>query len=633
MFQVNGFLISDNLDSATNGESRVEFSQQEQIALKLFLSSEGGFVDSSTLESEIWGERVVTDNSVRKLISGLRLKFCDKNTITNIRGKGYLLSFDKLSITQPKEKISQKSMYVMVIAVVITILLIILATSINILTSDNGRQVNISTQKVFESSDYIVDYATLDNVLYVTAQSNGTSKLYETRNRQNIILNSAEYTGAYRGIEIHESGKTVLHYVDEDGQCKIKVFEKPVHSQLDEIPCNRQNAFISFDWIDEDQFFVTFNISPSSSIKPYIYNLKSKQLIEPSKFDFTSKDGSRFIDSFIKAHGNGLFSLREDKFDQMSLMYFEGDKQKVIYEYRAKPYSFAITEADLIFVGNNNELLKADVDDVKKNDHFEVELLLPPQTTKIDDPLILENQLYFTLGNYSKVIIRSVSGSFKYSLENGIIDFTYSDGLLSILALTNAGYVIEQLKDNNVINTIYLESDMSFRRIAYFKGAIYIAGGSGVYKLIDNQPVQISDMKTSELASNSECMIAQSSTDVYLFNHNNSDFNKIATQSNRAFASEDGCYFVDKISGFIVNHSGEKLLKTTMNKLVFKHKDKFVHWYSDGNNSHIVDIETGKSIAETKGRILQKRVTSYKDEIIFLGHADIHTSIVKLSSF
>lgn len=629
IYRINGFLLAEKLDCAVRGEDNVSLSHQEQDALRLFLASEDGFVDTQKLEAEVWGEKVVTDNSLRKLISSLRLKFDDKDSFKNVRGKGYQLTFEVVerpTVENTYHRFPKFSFIVLVAACLIILLVIFRSLS----SIDKIKPLpKISTQNVFESSDYILDYAIFDNALYVTARNSNTSKLYKTLNRQNTVLMSANYSGAYRGIEIHKSGRTILHVI-EDGKCKIKVFERPVEELIDEIPCNRQNAFPSFDWIDESKFYITFNVNPSSSIKPYIYDLKTKQLEEVKKINFDSENGKKFIDSFIKAHGKGMFSLRQNNLDQMSLIYFEGDKRRTLYQYRAKPYSIAVSETNLYIVGNNNELLKINLTDDIYSQNLDFSLLLAPQTTKIDDPQILQDELYFSLGNTSKEVIYSTSGNFTYSLENGIRDFTYTDKVLSILALTNSGYVVEQLKSGTVVNTVYLDTKLSFRHIAFHQGELYLAGASGIYKLVGDQPILISELQTSELVSNGQCMIAHGENSIFIFLKQDGSFQKIAAQSERPFSSLKGCLFVDNLSGNIVNEKGEKIAEPTMNKLLFEHQGRITHWHSVGDKTHIVDIQTGSIIAKTDSRVLHKKVVSYEDDILYLSQADIHTSIVKV---
>lgn len=629
IYRINGFLLAEKLDCAVRGEDSVSLSHQEQDALKLFLASEDGFVDTQKLEAEVWGERVVTDNSLRKLISSLRLKFDDKDSFKNVRGKGYQLTFEVVerpSVENTYHRFPKFSFIVLVAACII----ILLALFRSLFSIDKIKPLpKFTTQNVFESSDYILDYAIFDNALYVTARDSNTSKLYKTLNRQNTVLMSANYSGAYRGIEIHKSGRTVLHVI-EDGKCKIKVFERPVEELIDEIPCNRQNAFPSFDWIDESKFYITFNVNPSSSIKPYIYDLETKLLEEVKKINFDSENGKKFIDSFIKAHGKGMFSLRQNNLDQMSLIYFEGDKRRTLYQYRAKPYSIAVSETNLYIVGNNNELLNINLTDDIYSQNLDFSLLLAPQTTKIDDPKILQDELYFSLGNTSKEVIYSTSGNFTYSLENGIRDFTYTDKVLSVLALTNSGYVIEQLKSGTVVNSVYLDTKLSFRHIAFHQGELYLAGASGIYKLVGDQPILISELQTSELVSNGQCMIAHGENSIFMFLKQDGSFQKIAAQSERPFPSVRGCLFVDNLSGNIVNEKGEKIAEPTMNKLLFEHQGRITHWHSVGDKTHIVDIQTGAIIAKTDSRVLHKKVVSYEDDILYLSQADIHTSIVKV---
>ncbi|MEI8666552.1 hypothetical protein P4S81_19675 [Pseudoalteromonas sp. B28] len=54
-YKINDFLISPNINSASKNNEKFELTSQEIIALKLFFSSDDGFVDTQTLESEIWG--------------------------------------------------------------------------------------------------------------------------------------------------------------------------------------------------------------------------------------------------------------------------------------------------------------------------------------------------------------------------------------------------------------------------------------------------------------------------------------------------------------------------------------------------------------------------------------------------
>ncbi len=629
IYNINGFLLSGDFDSAIRSEESIDLTRQEQEALRLFFAADDGFVDAQTLESKIWGERVVTNNSLRKLISGLRLKFEDKESFKNIRGKGYQLAFE--FIDKPIEKGEIKKLRKLLLGTIIFASLLAIVALFYSYTSYNQNKPlpKVSTQTVFESNDYILDYATYDNTLYVTARNNKTSKLYKVLNRQNTILMSADYSGAYRGIEIHSSGRTVMHVV-EDAKCKIKVFKRPVEELIDEIPCNRQNAFPSFDWIDETKFYITFNVNPASSIKPFIYDLETKRLEEITTTNFESENGKKFIDAFIKGHGDGMFSLRRNHLDQMSLMYFEGDKRKTLYQYRADPYSIAVSKSNLFFVGNNNELFKMYLTDDVYSQDFNASLFLAPQTTKIDDPLILEDELYFSLGNTSKEIIYSISGNFTYSLENAVRDFTYTDKVLSVLALTNSGYVVEQLKGGSIFNTIYLDTKLNFRSLAFYQGELYLAGGSGIYKLVSEKPKYISKLKVVELVSNGKCMIAETENGIFQFEVSNSSFQKIAEQGERAFPSEDGCLFVDKLSSTIVNEKRESIAKPTMKKLLFEHQGKIAHWHSVKGKTHIVDIETGKLIAKTKNRALYKKVVSYEDDILYLGQADVNTSIIKL---
>ncbi|PMG71614.1 hypothetical protein BCU84_02660 [Shewanella sp. 10N.286.51.B7] len=620
--------MSADLTSAEKDGQLTLFTYQETEALKLFLASENGFVDAQTLEQTVWGERVVTQNSLRKLISALRLKLDDKNSIKNVRNKGYQLSFEAI---QESVKKSPKNFYSTTIVITFIVLVLSMVANHYAVSSNNSTQLlpKVSQQTVFESHDYIVDYAKFNDALYVTTRDSKKSTLYKTVNRQNTVLLSANYPGAYRGIEIHSSGRTVMHVV-EDSKCKIKIFDKPFEHQIDEIPCNRQNAYPSFDWIDKNKFYITFNVRPSDSIKPYTYDIEEKFLQKVTTTNFDSENGKHFIDAFIKGHGDGMFSMREDNLDEVSLIYFEGDNRRTLIRFRNKPYSIAVSENNLFYVGNNNELLRTTLTDDIYSQELTTSYVLAPQTVKISDPLMLDNELYFALGNSARESISSHSGNFNYSLENTIIDFNYTSKILSILATTNSGYVVEQLKDGTVFNSTYFDTTLSLRQIAFHQGEVYLAGTSGVYKLVNDKLISISDIKTIKLVSNGQCFIAEAEKGIYQFEAESNTFKMFTAQGERAFASKQGCLFVDNLSGYIINEKREKVAKPILVQYLFEHKGKLTHWHSVGEQTHIIDVESGEVIAKLPNRALYKRVISYEDDILYLGPKDVRTSIVKL---
>ncbi|WP_338519829.1 winged helix-turn-helix domain-containing protein [Alteromonas gracilis] len=632
-YRINGFSLSTDLRSANKKDKTISFTHQEQLALRLFLDSEDGFVDRQLLESTIWEKQIVTQNSLRKLMSELRCKFESKECIQNIRGKGYKLDFEifttnKTSASIWKNSKHSKYAYVTVFVLLLTSLALVAHLS---LSPKQAVIPKVSTQSIFESNAQIIDYALYDGRMYVTTSGDGQSNLYEVVNRKKKLLFSAQYTGAFRGIEIHKSGKTVMHFV-EDGLCKIKVFAVPVKNQIDEIPCNRQNAFPSFDWIDENKFYVTYNVELAGSIVPHIYDLETGLLEKDTSSSLLPATGEKVIDAFIKATDTGLYSLREDHLDKMSLVYFEGDNQRSIFDYRAKPYSFGLSQDHLFFVGNNNELLKLDVSGDMLTKAIEPELVLAPQAVKLDDPLILEDELYFSLGNSSSEVIRSMFGKFTHELESGIRDFKIIDNQMFILALTNTGYAVERLIDERVIETLYLDTELTLRSIAYYKGDIYLAGPSGIYIVTGEHLEPVSSLKTRTIVSNDQCMLIESDG-IHIFNDQTRGFDKLAGQGERPFISNNGCSFVDNLTGNIVNQAQDIHGKQLMRKMLFEYKGKLAHWYSKGESTYIVDIESGETIAKTKQRVLFKRLASYGDDILFLGAADVNSSIIKLQFF
>lgn len=629
MYLINGFRVADDLSHATKNGCKVVFSFHEQAALNAFFNSENGFVSTQALEAEVWKQRVVTHNSVRRLISDLRKKFCTKDNFKNLRGRGYQLDFELLDIEHPqKQLISRKQIFFALFCFVVCSLCAFLFHEYSRLGSSSISQP-LTKQTVFLSDEYIVDYDKFGEAYFVTTRDKNTSSIFKTRNRQKTLIRHANYPGAFRGLEISNGGKTVLHVV-EDGKCKINIYERPIENLIDVIPCNRQNAFPSFDWIDENKFWITFNLNKSDSIKPFIYDLKTRQLETQEDVIGLPANSLFYIDGFIKAYRQGLFSLREDHLKQTKLIYLKDRQQKTIFEYAATPYSIALSEDSLFYTGNHNELFKLRLENNVLEQSIEPLLLLASQAVKIADPLFFDGNLHLTLGNASKEFITSYSQKHEFHLEDGVRDFTYTDDTLSILGLTHFGYVIEQRKDGDVSKLQYIETEKSFRHLAFFENDIYLAGASGIWKVKDKGLIEVADLDVIDIVSNGNCMLAEASSGIYSFEKSLRAFEKIASQGERIFSANEGCMYVDNVSNTIRNEKREFIANPTMRKRIFEYKGKLHHWYSEGEVTHIVDLSTNLKVATLQSRALLKRVIGYKGDILYATQSGVNSSIIKL---
>lgn len=129
--------------------------------------------------------------------------------------------------------------------------------------------------------------------------------------------------------------------------------------------------------------------------------------------------------------------------------------------------------------------------------------------------------------------------------------------------------------------------------------------------------------------SDGNCMIAEGEG-IHLLDKRTHTFIKIVEQGERAFQSEQGCLFVDTLTGNIVNENREIISKQTKRRLLIEHKGILAHRYNVKEQTHIVDINTGKVIEKTKSRARFTKLISYEDDILYLGEADVNTSILRL---
>lgn len=85
-----GYCYDIDYKQLTYHGKNIKLSKKEILFFELLMRNLHRIVSYEELQSEVWGDDVMTDNAVRSLVNGLRKKL-PKNIVSNLSGIGYKL--------------------------------------------------------------------------------------------------------------------------------------------------------------------------------------------------------------------------------------------------------------------------------------------------------------------------------------------------------------------------------------------------------------------------------------------------------------------------------------------------------------------------------------------------------------
>ena len=206
------FEINDNILSI-NGTT-IELPTNALLGLQLFLNSNNETISKDTLIKTIWGEIIVSDDSIFKVIQSIRKLFKNLNinetVLVNVYGKGYkitpqiitlknetLKKKTKTTISEDSIKIKKpKRLFYIPLILIVFISIIFLLTQLNIFDSNKAK----ITPEIYSSyKKKIKEYPVL-----VLKQLNTNYKISNLNKRDQAKL----YT--LKGLALYSQGKYQL---------------------------------------------------------------------------------------------------------------------------------------------------------------------------------------------------------------------------------------------------------------------------------------------------------------------------------------------------------------------------------------------------------------------------------------
>lgn len=637
---INGYQLSPECNVAIKGEERIEFTGQEVKALTIMLSKHEDesaklkTVSAKELTDFVWGGRVVTDHSLRKLMSELRKKLGSKDVIKNIRGEGYQLiveykeSAEKEELEQVKGELKNRNNFgysivaLAVIALVVHIFFLFVSNE-----SESTINYDIRAELQLESNNNIADYDAYRDEIYTTLYDDAHSRVVKYTNGVPHDIFQLEKYFAYRTFDIHQSGKTALQEVVGD-QCRIRIFSKPFEDELDSLICQGSVSFAGMEWLNKDKLLITLDSENDIDQKPYIYNLSENEFSELHNADVTNLQKGKVWDYFVKHSPKGIFTLRVNEFHEVKLMYFEGDNRRSIYTFKYKPYSFALIERDIYLVNLANEIVKIGFDGEYIDGDIKMETITSNNLSKISYIQESNGGLYYLVGKGVELKLSAYQGSFERSLEKGVVDVNYVNGTLSLLGLADGGYVYEVYESGELQKRAYIYTDNALTHITIWNGLVVVGGSSGIFEFSEGVLNKLDTSKIGEIVSGEDCLIYETDKGVFSLDEKN-NVHQVSSVGRDILLHNNTCHYVDDIDGYMKDVQGNSIAKINGHKRLISHQGKLSYWENVNYGAEVRDIDSDQLIAKLPKLVRNMRLVSSGEDFLYLDVSQQHTSLYK----
>jgi len=217
---LNTVLINTDANIVGEGQSAVEIESQAMAVLSLLIAHSGQLVTREMLLKEVWQGKVVTDNSIHRVIAILRKALKDNSTdaqfIKTVHSKGYILVAE---VKKPKHKKQQMIVSVLICCALFFILLVYWQQPIKTL-----KYINTGNETSLPGLEYLPQLsADGSELLFIhrktlrSAESQLVIKSLHAQS-QNVLF---DFTGQAIAITWSDNKQKIALAIQDGEQCKV----------------------------------------------------------------------------------------------------------------------------------------------------------------------------------------------------------------------------------------------------------------------------------------------------------------------------------------------------------------------------------------------------------------------------
>lgn len=645
---VNGLYFEKDFRSAKRVRNAVveiiEFSEKESNALASLASFSPEVLPKASLEKAVWGDQVVTDSSIRKLISTLRKKLSDDNDefLRNVRSKGYTLKVEKKDLPLSLwllpsyfATVIKYTPYVMVVLALMCLLYIALFFN----RGDNA----VTYESIYEDNSTFRHYAKHGENYYVLGFDQKLSTIHAISPESTSIAYSSPELGVpITSFSIGDSGTSTVQ-LRTATTCEILVFKDLFKQQVDSIPCLPKNSYITVDWLTEDTFAFTYMASAESSARIYKYDLNTKTAIPLQNLavDYGTTNG--YGDYYFEFWRDYVVSLRMVEGGRRNIVLSDEESTRVVYVPKGAPLTFTISDDTLLFFNEQNELVGLDLNKFLLSGTVEPTIYLEGQALDAFIPKTINGELHFYVGQGLKIdlFVEDVKGVVRkvYSGSGKFLDFTSSGQKLYGLTKDGQAYNFMSIDGSSIYNSEVIVSDITLSDIAVVGSVLFAGGSGGLFQVQEDSFIPMYEGTVVEMGSFDGKLIVefgaslQSGLDskIIVMDADGEEL-QIHSSADGLVIGDNGYIYRDKISNEVVNHEGAVLGKNDDNKGLYWVDGVYVSISHEKGESALLTFPEGELLKKLEKTVLDYRLRSHQGSTYFLSSERPYNRLIKVEN-
>jgi DNA-binding winged helix-turn-helix (wHTH) protein/Tol biopolymer transport system component len=347
--KIGEFILSRTNSTLERAGESVKIEPLAFAFLSFLIDNKGQVVSRESLLHSVWGNRVVSDDAIRKVVKNLREALSDSAKsplyIKTIPLKGYCLIAEVVEIEQEKSIVKKrlliKKITITFIFLLITILLTIYSNSFTTKVEKLPTHPIPTIQKLtnLSGSEVNADYNDNNKTLVFLHRVNNTDpwQLYSKNLTSGLVHRLTWDNGNYQNALFSPNGKTLVYWHVNELSNNIYISHFDAESGLShKTQLNKgHSSYVPLSWsIDGKAIYVSNYVENSEIQALYRLNIATKKV---QQFTFPNTEGYGDYLAQESPDGKHLAVLRNVSDRKYMLLIIEIASKKIIVK---KPLSF-----------------------------------------------------------------------------------------------------------------------------------------------------------------------------------------------------------------------------------------------------------------------------------------------------
>ncbi len=316
--------------------------------LSFLVDKKGQIVSRETLLSSVWGNRVVSDDAIRKVVKNLREALGDSakspQYIKTIPLKGYCLIAEVIELEQEKQLAKKRLLIKKITIVFVLFIMILLTIYANLFTIEPVKSTASDAPTIekltnLSGSELNGDYNEHNNTLVFLYRINNTDpwQLYSKNLLSGLVYRLTWDSGNYQNALFSPDGKTLVYWRFDELGNNIYLSHFDAKSGLSKKTQLNKNdsVYVPLSWSIDGKAIYVRNYADNSEIQAlYQLNIATREI---QQLTFPNTEGYGDYLAQESPNGKHLAVLRNVSDRKYMLVIIEIATKKIVVK---KPLSF-----------------------------------------------------------------------------------------------------------------------------------------------------------------------------------------------------------------------------------------------------------------------------------------------------